>query len=106
MVLGAAGGIGGADVRELTARGEPVRAVTRTGDASQPEEVEQLAADVRTRKGVVCRAAVAYHRARPPYGRSAEGLALADNLYDRAVRRPAAVPGIVSSFRALRPGRG
>lgn len=45
-VLGAAGGAGGAIVRELASRGHAVTAVSRRGNAAAPPEVRQLAADL------------------------------------------------------------
>jgi nucleoside-diphosphate-sugar epimerase len=70
VVLGAAGGTGSAVVRELVARGLPVRAVTRSGGTDVPEGVEQVAADVATPEGArrACAgAAVVYHCAQPDY---------------------------------------
>jgi nucleoside-diphosphate-sugar epimerase len=70
VVVGAAGGTGSAVVRELVARGLPVRAVTRSGATEVPEGVEQVAADVATPEGArrACGgAAVVYHCAQPPY---------------------------------------
>jgi nucleoside-diphosphate-sugar epimerase len=70
VVLGAAGGTGSAVVRELAARGLPVRTVTRHGASDAPEGVEQLAADVGTADGArrACEgASVVYHCAQPPY---------------------------------------
>jgi nucleoside-diphosphate-sugar epimerase len=102
VVLGASGGIGSAVVRELAARGVPVRAVTRGGTADVPEGVEQVAADVGTAEGArrACvGATVVYHCAQPAYtkwpelfppmtqaildGAAAAGakLVFADNLY-------------------------
>ena len=102
VVLGAAGGTGSAVVRELVGRGQPVRAVTRSGTADAPDGVEQTAADVGTAEGArrACEgAAVVYHCAQPPYtnwpelfppmtravldGAAAAGakLVFADNLY-------------------------
>jgi nucleoside-diphosphate-sugar epimerase len=102
VVLGAAGGTGSAVVRDLAARGLPVRAVTRGGTADVPDGVEQVAADVGTTEGArrACEgAAVVYHCAQPAYtkwpelfppmtravldGASAAGakLVFADNLY-------------------------
>src|SRR5688572_26305914 len=46
VVLGAAGGTGSAVVRAVVARGDPVRAVGRSGTADVPEGVVQVAADV------------------------------------------------------------
>jgi nucleoside-diphosphate-sugar epimerase len=102
VVLGAAGGTGSAVVRDLVARGLPVRAVTRGGTADVPDGVEQVAADIATTEGArrACEgAAVVYHCAQPGYtkwpelfpplteavleGASAAGakLVFADNLY-------------------------
>jgi nucleoside-diphosphate-sugar epimerase len=102
VVLGAAGGTGSAVVRDLAARGMPVRAVTRGGTADVPDGVEQVAADVGTTEGArrACEGAtVVYHCAQPAYtkwpelfppmtqavldGASAAGakLVFADNLY-------------------------
>ena len=102
VVLGAAGGTGSAVVRELVARGLPVRAVTRSGRADVPEGVEQVAADIARPDGArrACDGAVVvYHCAQPDYtkwvalfppltaavldGASAAGakLVFADNLY-------------------------
>ncbi|HZA76407.1 MAG TPA: NAD-dependent epimerase/dehydratase family protein [Acidimicrobiales bacterium] len=70
VVLGAAGGTGSAVVRELVARGLPVRAVTRSGATDAPDGVEQVAADVGTPDGArrACAgAAVVYHCAQPNY---------------------------------------
>jgi nucleoside-diphosphate-sugar epimerase len=102
VVLGAAGGTGSAVVRDLAARGLPVRAVTRGGAADVPDGVEQVAADLGTTAGArqACEgAAVVYHCAQPGYtkwpelfppmtraisdGAAAAGakLVFADNLY-------------------------
>jgi nucleoside-diphosphate-sugar epimerase len=70
VVLGAAGGTGSAVVRELAARGLPVRAVTRRGTGDVPEGVEQVAADVGTAGGArqACEdAALVYYCAQPDY---------------------------------------
>ncbi|HET6920944.1 MAG TPA: NAD-dependent epimerase/dehydratase family protein [Jiangellaceae bacterium] len=70
VVLGAAGGTGSAVIRELVARGLPVRAVTRSGTTDVPEGVEQFAADVATPDGgrrACAGAAVVYHCAQPDY---------------------------------------
>ena len=70
VVLGAAGGTGSAVVRDLAARGLPVRAVTRGGAADVPDGVEQVAADLGTTAGArrACEgAAVVYHCAQPGY---------------------------------------
>jgi nucleoside-diphosphate-sugar epimerase len=72
VVLGAAGGTGSAVARELAARGLQVRAVTRTGLADMPDDVEQVAADVGTAEGArrACAGArVVYHCAQPDYRR-------------------------------------
>ena len=75
VVLGAAGGTGSAVVRELVARGLPVRAVTRCGTADVPEGVEQVAADIASPDAArqACDgAAVVYHCAQPDYTKWAE----------------------------------
>jgi nucleoside-diphosphate-sugar epimerase len=102
VVLGARGGTGSAVVRELVARGLPVRAVTRSGAADVPAGVEQVGADVATpdeARRACAGAAVVYHCAQPDYtkwvdlfpsltqsvldGVAAAGakLVFADNLY-------------------------
>ena len=102
VVLGARGATGSAVVAELVARGLPVRAVTRSGTADAPPEVEQVAADVATPDGArrACAgSSVVYHCAQPAYtawvdefppltravldGAAAAGakLVFADNLY-------------------------
>ena len=45
VVFGASGGIGNAVVRDLSRRGEAVRAVNRSGAAIVPDGVEVVAAD-------------------------------------------------------------
>jgi nucleoside-diphosphate-sugar epimerase len=75
VVVGAAGATGSAVVRELVARGLPVRAVSRSGASDAPESVEQIAADVSTADGArrACDgAAVVYHCAQPAYTKWAE----------------------------------
>lgn len=70
VVLGATGGAGSAVVRELAARGKPVRAVGRTGDGDSPAGVEHIKADVSdpARLREACRgAAVVYHCVNVPY---------------------------------------
>jgi nucleoside-diphosphate-sugar epimerase len=72
VVLGAGGGIGGAAVRELAARGHRVRAVTRSGGGDTPAGVEPHRADLTDPAAVeraAADAAVVYHCAQPPYGR-------------------------------------
>jgi nucleoside-diphosphate-sugar epimerase len=102
VVLGAGGGIGGAVVRELAARGHRVRAVNRSGHLEVPEGVQVRQGDVTTEAGAkqACAGAtVVYHCAQPAYhrwpqeflpmtraileGAAAAGakLVLADNLY-------------------------
>jgi nucleoside-diphosphate-sugar epimerase len=78
VVLGAGGGIGGAVVRELAARGLRVRAVSRDGRTEVPEGVEQAAADVATADGATfaCEgASVVFHCAQPRYDRWADDFA-------------------------------
>jgi nucleoside-diphosphate-sugar epimerase len=75
VVLGAAGGIGNAVVKELAARGLPVRAVSRDGRARVPDGVETVAADLTTQDGAsrACAGAtVVFHCAQPRYNRWAE----------------------------------
>ncbi len=72
VVLGAAGATGSAIVRELVARGLPVRAVTRSDTGNWPDGVVHLAADVSTADAarLACKgAAVVYHCAQPDYRR-------------------------------------
>lgn len=74
-VLGASGGTGRAVVAELVARGLPVRAVNRRGDADVPSGVERVAGDITTADGAAAAcagAAVVYHCAQPAYTRWAE----------------------------------
>lgn len=102
VVLGASGGIGGAVVRELAARGYPTRAVGRSLPRDLPHGVQGVAVDVSTSGGAAraCEGAAAvYHCAQPAYTRWADEflpltetvataagaagarLVLADNLY-------------------------
>jgi len=72
VVLGASGGTGRAVVAELAARGLPVRAVNRRGNADAPSGVERVAADITTAEGAASAcagAAVVYHCAQPAYTR-------------------------------------
>ena len=72
VVLGASGGIGGAVVRELVARGHRVRAVARHRAGDLPAGVDFLAADIGTGDGArlaAAGAAVVYHCAQPAYHR-------------------------------------
>jgi nucleoside-diphosphate-sugar epimerase len=86
VVLGAGGGIGGAVVRELAGRGEPVRAVGRRTLTGLPDGVAVLSADVATADGAraaVAGAAVVYHCAQPAYTRWAQEFpALNDTIAD------------------------
>lgn len=71
VVLGA-GPLGLAVARHLAARGERVRAVSRSGRVDLPEDVEVLAANVAEVVDVkrACQgAAVVYHCANPPYAK-------------------------------------
>lgn len=102
VVLGAAGAIGGAVVRELAGRGAPVRAVTRNAGVRWPDGIEACAADLSSLRDALraCEGAeVVYHCAQPAYDRWREAfpplnaaiaeaasrcgtkLVLADNLY-------------------------
>ncbi len=70
VVLGASGGVGGAVVRALVARGKRVRAVNRGGKIDAPAGVEVIAGDVRDPDSArqVCQGAeVVYLCANPPY---------------------------------------
>lgn len=73
VVLGAGGGTGGALVAELTRRGLPVRAVTRSGaGAGLPAGTPTVAADLADATAVrraIEGASVVYHAANPPYQR-------------------------------------
>jgi len=78
VVLGAAGGTGGAITRELVGQGRRVRAVTRGGNAAAsygalpPASFEDVAADVTDREQLrraLEGAAVVYHCAQPAYTR-------------------------------------
>jgi nucleoside-diphosphate-sugar epimerase len=91
VVLGA-GGIGGAVVRELVARGLEVRAVSRRGGAAAPG-VSSLAADVATEAGAsaACAgASVVYHCVQPPYHRWAEEFPPLNSTIADAVAREGA----------------
>lgn len=71
VVLGT-GPLGLAVARHLTARGDRVRAVSRSGVADVPADAEVLAAnvaDVAELKRVCDGAAVVYHCANPPYAK-------------------------------------
>jgi len=75
VVLGAAGGTGSAVVRELAARGLPVRAVSRGDIVDVPDDIEHVTADVGTVEGArrACQgAAVVYHCVQPDYTKWAE----------------------------------
>lgn len=70
VVLGASGGVGGAVVRALVARGKRVRAVNRGGKIDAPTGVEVIAGDASNPESArqVCHgAAVVYLCANPPY---------------------------------------
>jgi nucleoside-diphosphate-sugar epimerase len=78
VVLGAAGGTGGAIVRELVGQGRRVRAVTRGGNAAArygslpPASFEDVAADVSEREQLrraLEGADVVFHCAQPAYSR-------------------------------------
>jgi nucleoside-diphosphate-sugar epimerase len=118
VVLGAAGGTGGAIVRLLADDGRKVRAVARR-PLEFGDEVEQIQADVSASEGAraACAgAAVVYHRVQPPYTRrpqefpsltraiidaathTAAKLVMADNLY-------AYGPGARSPLTEDRPQR-
>lgn len=91
VVFGAAGGLGAAIVRKLTAGGEPVRAVVRdAGKAKRlfAEPVEVVAADARDALStrLACRgASVVYHCVNVPYNLWREVLpAVTDNILEGA----------------------
>ena len=70
VVLGANGGAGSAVVRELVARGQKVRAVSRSGTGDFPEGVEVVRGDVTDLEDAkrICRdAQVVYNCANVPY---------------------------------------
>jgi nucleoside-diphosphate-sugar epimerase len=93
VVLGGSGGIGGAIVRELAARGYEVRAVSRHPASTAPDGVRQHRADVATREGAAAAcegAAVVYHCLQPPYNRWAEELPALNRTVSDAVARAGA----------------
>ena len=70
VVLGAGGGAGQAVVRQLVARGKPVRAVTRSGRGDWPDHVDVVLADARdpaATRAACADAAVIYHCVNVPY---------------------------------------
>ena len=93
VVLGGSGGIGGAVVSELAARGHEVRAVSRHPVPTVPDGVRQHRADVATREGVAtaCEGAdVVYHCLQPPYNRWAEEVPILNRTVSEAVAREGA----------------
>ncbi len=77
VVLGAGGGAGQAVVRQLVARDEPVRAVTRSGEGGWPDGVEIVradAADPAEARDACAGADVVYHCVNVPYARWTETL--------------------------------
>jgi nucleoside-diphosphate-sugar epimerase len=93
VVLGGSGGIGGAVVRELVAKGLPVRAVSRRAAAQGPEGATQQAADVASAAGAAAAcegAAVVYHCLQPPYHRWAEEFPPLNRTVGEAVAREGA----------------
>jgi nucleoside-diphosphate-sugar epimerase len=77
VVLGAGGGAGQAVVRQLAARNEPVRAVTRSGKGEWPDGVETYradAADPEAAREACAGAGVVYHCVNAPYPRWTEAL--------------------------------
>ena len=70
VVYGAGGGAGKAIVRELVARGLPVRAVNRSGDADVPAGAERVAGDamdLAATRAACQGASVIYHAVNVPY---------------------------------------
>jgi nucleoside-diphosphate-sugar epimerase len=93
VVLGGSGGIGGAVVHELAARGHEVRAVSRHPAPTAPDGVRQHRADVATPDGdaTACEgAAVVYHCLQPPYDRWAEELPALNRTVSEAAAREGA----------------
>lgn len=88
VVLGATGGAGRAVVQELSDRGLPVRAVSRTGGTGFPAGVESVAADctdAAEARSACKNAAVIYHCVNLPYDQWADGLpTLADHCITAA----------------------
>lgn len=77
VVVGAGGGAGKAIVRELVARGLPVRAINRSGNADVPKGVERMEGDamnLASLKASCQGAAVIYHAVNVPYPQWAEML--------------------------------
>ncbi|MGK7312946.1 MAG: NAD-dependent epimerase/dehydratase family protein [Candidatus Longimicrobiales bacterium M2_2A_002] len=77
VVLGAGGGAGQAVVRQLAARGEPVRAVTRSGEGDWPDGTEIARADAgdpAATRDACAGAVVVYHCVNVPYPRWTETL--------------------------------
>ncbi len=75
VVLGGTGGVGGAVVRELVARGKRVRVVTRKQAQSLPSGVEFMAGDimnVQSAKAATAGASVVYMCANPAYNEWSE----------------------------------
>jgi nucleoside-diphosphate-sugar epimerase len=93
VVLGGSGGIGGAVVRDLGAKGFQVRAVSRHAATEAPEGVTQQAADVATPAGAAAAcegAAVVYHCLQPPYHRWVEEFPPLNRVVGEAVAREGA----------------
>src|SRR5688572_7298378 len=88
VVVGASGGAGGAIVGELLARGNRVRAVTRSGSGDLPSGVEAMRADAAKRveaRRACAGATVVYHAVNVPYPAWPETLPpVMDGLIDAA----------------------
>jgi nucleoside-diphosphate-sugar epimerase len=88
VVYGANGGIGCTLVRELSAQGKPVRAVTRSKSTEMPPSVEAIIADAMDKQAArhACQdASVIYHTVNVPYDQWAEKLLpIMDNLIEAA----------------------
>lgn len=109
VVLGASGGIGGAVVRELVARGLEACAVSRGGDAAVPDGVIRRAADVTTEVGAraACEgASVVYHAVQPPYHRWVEEFPRLNRAVTDAVAREGAKLAFVDNLYMYAPVAG
>jgi nucleoside-diphosphate-sugar epimerase len=109
VVLGGSGGVGGAVVQELAARGYEVRAVSRHPAPVAPDGVRQHRADVATREGAAtaCEgAAVVYHCLQPPYDRWAEELPAMNRAVSEAAAREGAKLVVADNLYTYGPVTG